>query len=143
MAEITEKQAIQGFIDNLKRASSLIKQCADPDKNPNSSHTFVKCMGSASGYANILGNYQQNMDWYRVRDMIEDLTIQAANMAIDNFFGKFPILANGENGFLRLAMTLNSVAEVGHKLATSKAVTRQQLVDACNAREAYIGQVGK
>jgi hypothetical protein len=137
---IGERQAINGFVDGLMQAAELMLKLECGNKNPHSSKMFVQAMAAASGYADILGNYQQNMDWYRIRDMIETLTINCSNMAIDNMFGKKPITKDCKNGFLEMSKLLKNIAQEGRRIAESPAISRSRLIESCNLRKDYVSK---
>lgn len=136
--EITEKEAIKGLQANLKEAAGVVIMLADPEVFPKSSSRFIKAMSHAGGYANILGFYQAKVDFHRVRDMIEKLSAQVAELATARFFNPKVVKLNGANPFLVIQKTLLDVAEVARGIGESKSLTKTQIEESLTARQDYV-----
>ena len=136
--EITEKDAIKRLRNGLLEAADLVVQLDKPDVYPSSSRLFMKAMKEASGSANILGFYQDRPDFFRLRDMLEMMAAQVAELATARYFNTSQIKLNGSNPFQIIKIQLENAAVAAKKIGESKSQSKTDLEQTLVAREHFV-----
>lgn len=135
MADTTEHEAIERFVDGTRLAADYMLQLQNIDKFPRSSAKFLKAVREASGSAHQLAHMQQNPVFFEIRDQLEVMMKQSAQIAFANHIGKKPPLVNGRNVFICNSDLLKALAILGKKIATSKAMKRHEALVILDQRE--------
>lgn len=141
--EVNEHEAIKRFAEGLKLAAHSIRRLQFIDKYPTEPKRFAKGINEAIGSAYQLGHLQRNPDFFRIRDALEGIRHNAAMMGVANYLGNKPALMGGENPFERVSKRLKAVAEIGVRIARSKAVPNSTVLASTNVRQALLNIADK
>lgn len=118
MLEITESEMLERYIDSLKKASSRALEFTKTEmkKRPALFVDFVDGLKVAAGSAHQLAHAQMNPKWLDTRDILEGIITVSQTL---------PIYSEADD-FLwtRISSSLDQMVVTGRKLATSKAMTR-------------------
>lgn len=130
MIEVQEQEMIVRFADGLSRAASVAKQfmTAKEVEKPTLFVEFINGLKVAAGSAHQLAIYQENPNFLSIRDKIE---------AVIEVGQTTPVFTHGQAGmWFSIKNSLVQMSEVGCKMATSKAMSRVDVLSNLTFREA-------
>lgn len=125
---ITESEMLERYIDGLKKASSRAKEfTVEPmSERPRIFLEFIDALKIAAGSAHQLAHAQMNPKWLDTRDIIEGVITVG---------GSLPLHKEADNYlWIRIKESLEHMVVTGRALATSKAMTNQELQINLDAR---------
>lgn len=120
------------YTDGLKKSASAANQITRSllESRPKIFVEFVSGMKVAAGSAHQLAHAQQNVKWLSIRDLLEGVIEKSQDIVTFN--------SEANPFWFSIEKSLQSLCERGIKMATSKAVTRADLLVDVAAREAIL-----
>lgn len=126
---ISEQEMIQRYGDGLAQASDRAKDfltAKEVDK-PRLFVEFIHGLKVAAGSAHQLSHQQENPHFLTLRDLLEKIIEIGQTL---------PTFTQQQNGmWMGIKKSLDEMAVKGKKMATSKSVTRTEVLDALNLRQ--------
>lgn len=135
MADTTEHEAITRFVDGTRYAADYMLQLQFIDKFPKASTHLLKYVRDASGSAHQLGHMQQNPIFFEIRDQLESMMRNAANVALQNHIGKKCPMVGGRSVFVHNSDLLKALSILGKKIASGKSMKRVEALAIMDIRE--------
>lgn len=125
---VTEKEMIERFGDSLKEAASRCREFSKVEvtERPEIFIRLVASLKVGAGSAHQLSMAQMNPQWLFIRDMLENFSVFAQENIFKESEGKIWSLVADE---------LDKLSVSGHKMATDKAISRQDALDILDERE--------
>ncbi len=120
---VSETEMVQRYVDGLNRASSRASEFVtevSPQKKAELFVDFIDNIKVAAGSSHQLAHQQMNPKWLDVRDILEGVI--SVSQSITVFSGADNALWNS------IKNSLDMMVIQGKKMATSKAMTRQDVL---------------
>lgn len=132
MLYITEAEMLDRYVDSLKRASSRASEFTKTPlkKRPALFVDFIGSIKTAAGSAHQLAHAQMNTRWLDTRDILEGIITVSQTLPQHT--------ENDNTLWLRIADSLDKMVVSGRKLATSKAMTRQEVLTDLAVRQSVL-----
>ena len=130
--ELSESEMLNRYVDGLKKSASAANEITRSlfESKPKIFVTFIDGLKVAAGSAHQLAHAQQNLQWLGIRDLLEAVIDKSQTIVIFN---------HSANPFwLSIENSLKNLIEKGKKMATSKAVSRADLLVDLAVREASV-----
>lgn len=127
--EISESEMISRFTDNMKKAADRAKdfmKSEEKDK-PQLFVEFIDSLKISAGSAHQLAHAQSNPQFLGIRDTLE---------AVIEVGQQLPTFNGNQAGiWFSIKTSLEGISQKGLKMATSKAMTRQDVLTELNIRQ--------
>lgn len=130
--EVQEQEMINRYSDSLSKAASISKEFITTQEinKPKLFVDFIHELKCAAGSAHQLGIYQENPNFLTLRDKIEAVIEVGQNL---------PTFTGQQAGlWFQIKNSLLAMSEAGCKMATSKAMTRNDVLANLNYRQSQI-----
>lgn len=128
--EVSEHEMINRFGDSMRRAGSIAKQfmtATEPEK-PALFVNFIHELKIAAGSAHQISIYRENTHLLTIRDTLE---------GIIDIGQTTPVFTSAQAGmWFKIKQSLDRLGENGVKLATGKAMSREDVLSNLTFREA-------
>lgn len=120
------------YIDGLKKSASAANEITRSvhEAKPKVFVNFVEGLKVSAGSAHQLAHAQQNVQWLGIRDLLEAIIDKSQTIVVFN--------SSANHLWLSIETSLRNLMEKGKKMATSKAVTRVELLADVALREASV-----
>lgn len=127
--EISEYEMIERYVDGLNKAAARAREFvkAEEKQKPQLFVDFTNGIKAAAGSAHQLAHAQSNPNFLSIRDILEKVIGATHDLVTCG------PKANGS--WMRIKQSLEEMAVQGRKMATSKALTRQQVLDVLDVRQ--------
>lgn len=127
---VTESEMIGRFSDSLNKAASKAKEflTATPSEKPRVFVDFIDGIKVAAGSSHQLAHSQENPRWLEVRDYLEGVIELGQNL---------PTLSTEKTSrlWLQIETSLKNMNDIGSRMATAKAMSRNDVLAHLTLRE--------
>jgi len=123
---------IERYVDGLKKAADRAKDfmTVEENKKPTLFVEFIDSLKIAAGSAHQLAHAQENPNFLDIRDTIEKVIEIGQHL---------PTFTNKQAGmWLSIKVSLEGLAEKGRRMATNRALTRQNVLKNLDIRKENI-----
>lgn len=127
--EISEYEMIERYVDGLNKAASRAREfvTAEEQRKPLLFVEFTDGLKAAAGSAHQLAHAQSNPNFLGIRDVLEKV--------IGGAQGLITCGPKSNGSWMVIKQSLEEMAVRGRKMATSKALTRQEVLDVLDVRQ--------